>query len=204
MKAVSCLVVGLLATPCCCWDRISAQIYHPTITVLDTTLQDRSCKCRLLLLRPISISRKDDACLHITLCGKGTRNIAKRATQILARTLDREGSCSCIVEMGESKGTSVASLPVVAGFMANHRKHLSHISVLSARGLALQAVRVVSRLSKHGNIKHYRSLKRFESASDGSSWHRLATFTARRAADPQPTRRRGGGRHADRWRLLPA
>ena len=163
-----------------------------TTTLLDTTLHDRSCSCKLLLLRPISFSQDAEACLHITLSGRGTRSIARQATRLLSRALQRGGSslgCNCVVEMSESNGASVASLPVVAGFMITHRRQLTHVSVLHARGLALNAVRVVSRLSRNHNIELFRTLEQFEAKGDSSSRHQLAVQVARRAAKRKSFRR---------------
>jgi hypothetical protein len=171
-----------------------SSMFLPTTTVLDTTPHDNSCSCKMVILRPLSFSaHTKEVCLHITLCGHGTRSLARQATNLLGKSLDRERAsmCHCVVEMSESRGASVSSLPIVARFMVARRRQLKHVSVLHARGLSLQAVRIVSRLSGKKSIQFYRSLAHLEAADDGSTRHRLFVQAAQKAT--------AKARRARRW-----
>ena len=166
--------------------RMRSSLPLPVSTLLDETLLDESCSCRLLILRPwtstFSNLERTQPCLHITLCGRGTRSIARSATVMLGQVLEQHGPCHCVVEMGQSNGATMASLPIVASFMMKHRKQLTRISVLHARGLALNAVRIVSRLSHRMPIAHYKSLRHFEMAYPARDLqHRVSMLTARRS-----------------------
>eukprot|EP00966_Prymnesium_polylepis_P108216 2505250-Prymnesium_polylepis.1 len=54
---------------------------------------------------------------------------------------------TCVVRMSESRGASPLALPAVAHFMLTHRKQLGRVSVLEARGVALNALRTVMPVS---------------------------------------------------------
>lgn len=194
----------LLATAGCChgWDGWESRMRaamprYPTTTLLDETICDHAGTCHLLMVRPLSLTTKEP-CLYISLSGYGTRAMSKRMTAALDKALNAQGACACVVEMGEARGTAVTSLPIIAGFIAAHRKHLPQIAVLRARGLALSAVKVVARLSKRENIQFHRSLPHFERATGWSTErHRLAIQVAKQAAARAAAS--SGGRGSSRW-----
>ena len=184
-------LLPLLVCPTLGWDAAKRQVGRaclplPTATLLDVHIEDRKGSCHLLLLRPLSLTARDvEACLHITLEGRGTRSIAVKATSAMGRALDSAGPCDVVVDMAKSRGAAVTSFPVIASFMMARHKQLKAIAILQARGLALSAVRIISRLSQR-DLQHYRSLNTFAMASGWpSARHRLAVQAARRAKAAQ-------------------
>ena len=137
-------------------------------TLVDTTISDRVGSCRISLVRP---ALRKGMYLHLTLNGCGTRYVTRQSVSILADIMDAHKSegVTCVVRMSESRGASLLALPVVAQFLLTHRKQLHRVSVLEARGLALNAVRTVMRLNNRcPHINVYHSWSEFESACKAS------------------------------------
>ena len=89
--------------------------------------------------------------------------------------------------MGHSKGAAPTALPMVAKFVLDHQKHLSHVIILEPRGVALKAVQIVKLLSAHDSMKIHRTWEAFELAADrggvavilrlGADRHGVGCFT---------------------------
>ena len=179
----------------------------PGATLLDTRISGPTGSCHILYVRP-ALSK--EACLHISLCGRGTRTIARRATCELARAFERAERVhrcrcgACVVSMSASEGAALLSLPIIAQFILAHRRHLHHVVVLEAKGMAYSAVQVVKQLSSHDAIRMFRSIGDFAShaAVDGDSdfraRDRMALQLARRACAASTDAA------APRWRLWSA
>lgn len=166
-------------------------------TILDTTVDDRSGSCSLLLTQPPSSSF---AVLHITLRGHGTRALSSTTLRHVGRGLNncRSDQIVCIVKMTESRGASVLSLPAIAQFIMVHGSRLHPILIVEAEGMALAAVRVIKRLSGlDRRIRCYRTRDDFEAACSTSTevYHRHA-LSVFRLASPK---RESWGSLSSRW-----
>lgn len=160
-------------------------------TLIDTTVRDVVGSCHVSLVRPTS-SRS--LFLHLTLCGCGTRAVTRRTIHLLSRAIDASADAdriTCVVEMSASQGASLLALPAVARFMLRYRRRLGRVSVLEARGLALNAVRTVGHLQRSPEIRIYHSWDAFKLActSSPSVHDRIALQLA---ASKQCRPRRGG------------
>ena len=133
-------------------------------TLVDTVISDRVGSCHISLVRP---AMSECMYLHLTLNGCGTRYVTRKAVDTLSDAILAHSTVdiTCVVRMSESHGASLLALPAVTQFLLAHRKRMIRVSVLEARGLALNAVRTVMRINNHRpHINLYHSWAEFECA----------------------------------------
>ena len=167
-------------------------------TLVDTVISDRAGSCHISLVRP---ALSECMYLHLTLNGCGTNYVTRKAVSVLSDVIAAHSSSdeiACVVRMSDSQGASLLALPAVAQFLLAHRKRMSRVSVLEARGLALNAVRTVMRINNHRpHINLYHSWSEFECACEASPDER--DQFALRLDIRQAARRRGGLAQPRSW-----
>ena len=159
-----------------------------TNSILSETIDDQHGSCQLQLTRQ---PHSTHAILHICLAGRGTRLLAKRTLRSLSRGMRNCDAIVCVVDMSQSKGSSLMALPPIARFMVANGGKLQEIHILEARGLALSAVLTVQRLSRlGGRIRCFKSREEFDIFLDKSSaTHHMQVQRGLRAAQGAVKRR---------------
>ena len=160
----------------------SASSLRPPITLMERTIADRKGSAHIVYIR---LAFSKSTCLYVDLRGRGSLSVQRRACKAMSKAFERAADCecsACVITMGHSKGAAPTALPMVAKFVLDHRKHLSHVIILEPRGVALKAVQIVKLLSAHDSMKIHRTWEAFELAADrgGDARDQLGLAVARR------------------------